>query len=221
MAIIVVLQYVKIEPNALDKLPDVYKEAAEKDVKETKIAIKSEDYENGNDSLYVMYRAAIAISNSYSKDCAIEKVVNAALMKNDFKLAIAAAKESENSYTKSNLLEKIAKQSLNTEKSIGYSIVAAELIPNNYTKTQVLQDIVGYYEKDFYGDSGNKIESKKLTPLEIYKEIFTFADSSAHMRMSKDEAKLFANRWIKNRTYIEFQNSKRFLHLLILPCTWQ
>ena len=113
---------------------------------------------------------------------------------NDYKIAIAAAKNISSSYSKSSVLSAIAEHALKSENNAGYAVVAAELIPSSYTKDTVLSKIVTYYESGPL--DGSETESKELTPLDQYKQIYTFADSINYMGMSEEDAKGFALDWI-------------------------
>lgn len=200
--IVAIFAFVKIEPNAIDKLPEIYKEKADSDVRKTELLIEKDDYQGESETLYTQYRAAIAISSTYSKDKAISKFVDCALAANDYKIAIAAAKDISSSYSKSSVLSSIAEHALKSKNNAGYAVIAAELIPSSYTKDTVLSKIVTFYESGPL--DGSKTKSKELTPLDQYKKIYTFADSSHEMGMSEKNAKLFADKWMKERDYETF-----------------
>lgn len=200
--LIAVLTFVKIEPNAIDKLPETFKNKADSDVKKIELLIEKDKYQGESKKLYRQYQAAISISNTYSKDVAISQFVECALRSNDYKIAIAAAKNMGNSYSKTNVLSSIADHALKSEDNAGYAIVAAELIPNSYTKDAVLSQIVSFYKRGSLDNRGNT--SKELTPLDQYKEVYTFADASNYMGMSEKEARLFADKWMKERDYETF-----------------
>jgi hypothetical protein len=200
--IVTILAFVKIEPNAIDKLPEIYKEKADSDVRSAELLIKKDDYQGKSEALYRQYRAAMAITSTYSQDDAIRKFVDSALAVNDYKIAIAAAKQMNSSYSKSDVLSEIAEQALVSKNNAGYAVVAAELIPSSYTKDSLLAKIVQFYETGtFESDDKN---SKELTTLQKYKAIYTFADSSNQMGMSEKDAKLFTDKWMKERDYESF-----------------
>lgn len=198
--IIAFLQYADIKPNALDRIPDLYKSAAESDVENVAITIEEKNYSGDKKPLYFQYKAAVSIPDKYSKDAALEKVVSSALRADDLRLSIAAAKEIEEKYSKSNVLEKIVETALSDGDEAGYAVVAAELIPEKYTKSRALDKIVKYYQAQTSPASAQR----QLTELEKYKEIFSFADAPAYMSMSSDEAKEFTENWLKTRSYSQF-----------------
>ena len=68
VGIVTILMFVKIEPNAIDELPEIYKKKADTDVRKTELLIEKNKYQGESEILYRQYRAAIAISSSYSKD---------------------------------------------------------------------------------------------------------------------------------------------------------
>ncbi len=198
--VIAVLGYMKIEPNALDKIPEIYQEQASKDLESAELRIEENEYSGGKASLYRQYRAALAMESSYNRDQALMKVINAALNEFDFKIAIRAGKEISSSHTKSNELSRIVDSALKHGDSVGYAVIAAELIPSSYSKDMVLAKIVSFYERG----TRQKKAKEELSDLDIYKEIFRFADSTAHMNMTEEEAKIFADQWQKERTYTDF-----------------
>ncbi|KAF0188287.1 MAG: hypothetical protein FD168_1811 [Desulfobulbaceae bacterium] len=199
--IVAILSFVKIEPNAIDKLPKEYKERAESDVNKTELLITPNDYKGEKEPIYLQYRAAISIDSKYSRDSAISTFVKCALAANDYKLAISAAKYMGSEYAKSSVLNSIVDQALTSKDNVGYAVIAAELIPSSYTKDSVLSKIVSFYEK---GSVNGDEETQELTTLDKYKAIYTFADSSNDMDMSEKNAKLFADKWVKERDYESF-----------------
>lgn len=202
--VIAFLQYADFEPNALDRIPDLHKSAAKKDVENLAITIDEKDYEGEKMPLYLQYKAAIAIPEKYSKDSAIEKVVSSALQVVDFKLAVAAAKEMEEKYSKSSVLEKIVAAALSSDDEAGYAIIAAELIPEKYSKSGALEKIVKHYQ----AKATLTAEAKPLSQFEKYKIIYSFADAPAYMDMSSEEARAFAENWLKTREYSQFNYFK-------------
>jgi hypothetical protein len=199
------LSYMKIEPNALDKIPGIYQKQATDDLKKTDLKIDASEYSGKNAYLLHQYRAAISMKSSYNRDQALAKVIDAAIKASDFKIAILCGKEISSSYQKSSELEKIVDAALKQEKHAGYAVIAAELIPSSYSKDAALNKIISFYE---HGSAESKAP-QELTELDKYKEIFTFADSTANMDMSEEEAKAFADKWIKERRYEDFQYFKK------------
>jgi hypothetical protein len=199
--IIAFLQYADIEPNALDKIPDLYKSAAESDVESLVVTVAEEDYEGENRFLFYQYKAAISIPEKYSKDNAIKKVVSSALQSRDIKLAVAAAKEMEEKYAKSSTLEKIVESALYNGDEAGYAVIAAELIPEKYSKSNTLEKIVKHYQtRSTINNPGNP-----PTELEMYKVIYSFADVPATMSMSGKDARAFTEKWLKTREFSQFR----------------
>lgn len=196
--IIAFLEYTKVEPNVLDKIPDAYREAAENEVKDSEIEISPDDYVESPD-LYNIYRAAMSMDSGHSKDIQIKRVVAISLRKNDFKLAISAANAIDSDHTKSITLRDITNKALRVPGQSGYAIIAAELIPSDHTKGLAIREVIDFHEVRARG--GNYGE---LSNIEKYKEIFNFADSSANMGMSEAEAKEFADKWLISRTYEDF-----------------
>lgn len=196
---VAVLGYMKIEPNALDKIPEIHQKKVESDLKTSVLTID----EKAN--LYIPYKAALAIESSYSRDNALSKVINSAINSSDFKLAVLAGKEIDSTYTKSRELAKIVDAALMKKEYVGYAVIAAELIPSSYSKDTALSKIISFYEN---GET-NITSSKNLTELDKYKKIFTFADSTAGMGMSENDAKIFTDNWIKQRTYKDFLYFKK------------
>ena len=201
------LEYIKVEPNALDEIPKEFRANAEKDVIVADITIEKEDYPEEKNSVYLSYKAAISMSGQTSRNLAIDKVVDLALADGDLKLAISAAKEMTGTTSKSLTLTKIVDKSLVMEDSAGFAVVAAELIPGSTSKNMALQKIVDYYSAKKKGNPGEN-PVQELSSLEIFKKIFAFADSTAYMDLSESEAKVFTENWLKNRTYDEFLEFK-------------
>jgi hypothetical protein len=75
--IITILIFIKIKPNAIDELPEIYKKKADSDVRKTELLIGKDKYQGESEILYRQYRAAIAISSSYNKDQAIRSSLTA------------------------------------------------------------------------------------------------------------------------------------------------
>ena len=196
--VIAILQYYKVEPNALHKIPDIYKEVVEKDLDKAPVVINEEDYRE-QPEIYNLYRATLSMDKGYSRDIQIQKVIDLALGKNDFKIVIAAAFALDSDYTKSSTLEMIAKKALTTQEQAGYALIAAELIPSNYTKSSTLDEIIRYHEARANGKSYGKLKA-----IDKYKEVFQFADSSANMNMDESDAKKFTDDWLKAKTYEDF-----------------
>lgn len=198
--IIAYLQYTEVEPNALDKIPDIYKAVAEKDIESIDIEPVDQKYADKNNPLYFQYKAAIAIPSSSSKSAAISKVVKAAIEEKDFEIAIAAAKEISSSSVKSAELYKIVNAALAAESSAGFAVIAAELIPGSSSKTNALNKIVDFYDKKHL-ESG---PAKELSSFDKYKIIFEFADAPIYINLSSASAKKFTEDWIKNRDFQSF-----------------
>jgi len=204
--IIAFLQYSEIEPNALDKIPELYKAAVSKDIEAIEIKPLDEKYADKNNPLYFQYKAAIAIPGSSSKSSAISKVVKVALEVKDFEIAIAAAKEISGSSSKTAELRKIVNVALATEGSAGFAVVAAELIPGSSSKTSALNKIVEFYDEQYL----NSRPAKELSSFEKYKLIYAFSDSPTYVNLSADEAKKFTEDWLKNRDYQSFALFKEY-----------
>jgi len=196
-ATIAVLGYIKVEPNLLDSISGQVKDDVISDLRVTELAVGESDISGEGSDLFIQYRAALALESSYSRDKSLVKVVDSALKRNNFKIAILAGKEIESEYTKSNELTKIVDSALRLEEHAGHAVVAAEFIPSSYSKDKALEKIVAFYEHGW-------VEPNKLTTLDKYKEIFQFADSNAHMGLSSTEAKTFTDNWLKERNYQEF-----------------
>lgn len=196
-AVIAVLGYMKVEPNLLDGISGQVKADVISDLRETELAIGESDISGKNSDLFIQYRAVLALKISYSRDKSLVKVIDLALKKNNFKVAILAGEEIESEYTKSNALSKIVDSALKLEEYAGHAVVAAEFIPSSYSKNQALERIVSFYER-------GGIEPNGLSVLDKYKEIFQFADSNAHMGLSSSEAKTFTDNWLKERNYKDF-----------------
>ncbi|MCW9035951.1 MAG: hypothetical protein OQJ97_17145 [Rhodospirillales bacterium] len=209
---VAILTYLNITPNALDSLPERFTEEANTAVKSIDLTIKGEEYFKTGNEAYIMYRAAIAMPNSYSKDKGLVRSVDKSLESQDFKLALSAAKEIESSYSMDKSLSKISNAALQEKSSVGYAIIAAEFADGSYTKSSILEAVVSTMEtgKPPPAKKTNKIEFEdpedisKLSNLERYKIIYRFADNSSYMDMSESEAKQFADEWTKNRTFEEF-----------------
>lgn len=198
--VIAFLQYTDVEPNALDKIPELYKTAAEKDIESIDIEPLKEKYAGKNNPLYFQYKAAIAIPSPSSKSLALSKVIKAALSEKDFQIAVAAAKEITSPSSQSIELQKIVNAALATEDSAGFAVVAAELIPSSSSKTISLNKIVEFYGKKFSASQ----PPVKLTSFDKYKIIYEFSDSPRYINMSSSDAKIFTEQWFTKRNYQEF-----------------
>lgn len=197
---VAVLGYLKIEPNALDELPELHQEQAERDVQSVDLAIKEEDYANGDIGLYHQYKAAVSMASTYNKDLALSSVIDNSLKSGDFRIAIMSAKKISSTYSKSSELAKIVEAALKGGENVGFAVIAAELIPSTYSKDVALEKIVRHYNRQ-------PQEAEAATPkteLDIYKEVYRFADSTASMNMSEEDAKEFADTWTKTRSYEDF-----------------
>ena len=200
------LQYIKVEPNALDKIPELYKTAAENDVKAIEMISLESEYSGKNNPLFFQYKAAIAIPGPTSKNAAISKVIRRALQERELKIAIAAAKEMTGETAKSVELKKIVSIALATEGSAGLALMVAELILGQNAKTRALNEIVDYYERK----ARKGRPPRELTSLEKYKAIYVFADSIGYISLSGEEAKIFTENWLKNRDYKSFLSFKEY-----------
>ena len=196
--IIAFLEYAKVEPNALDKIPEIYRQKAEAAVQTSEIEIDPDSYKNTPD-LYNLYRAAMAMDEGHSKDLQIRTVVDVALRKGDFKIAISAASAIDSDHTKSMTLSDISQRALNMPDQSGYAVIAAELIPSSHSKSLAISKIVDFYEIRAKGGTPGK-----LSNIEKYKIVYRFADSSANMDMSEADAKVFADSWFLSRSYEDF-----------------
>jgi hypothetical protein len=196
--IIAFLEYAKIEPNALDKIPEIYREKAEAAVKSSLIVIDPNNYKDKED-LYNLYRAAMAMDDGHSKDLQIKKVVDIALRKGDFKIAISSANAIDSDHTKSMELSVISQKALNIPEQSGYAVIAAELIPSSHTKGLAIGKIVQFYEVRAKGGKPGQ-----LSNIEKYKTVYRFADSSVSMGNSAADAKAFADSWFLKRSYDDF-----------------
>lgn len=197
---IAVLGYMKIEPNVLDQIPEIYQNKIKDDLTNNILKINKNEYLGNKEYLYNLYKAAISIESSYNKDTALLKVIDIAININDFKIAILSAKKINSSYTKSNELSKIVDVALTNKKYASYSVLAAELIPTSYSKDTALNTIISFYENE----ENNTTIKKSLTKFDKYKEVFKFADASVNMDMDSIEAKKFTEDWFKKRTYEDF-----------------
>lgn len=196
--IIAFLEYAKVEPNALDKIPEVYREKAEAAVKSSEIVIDLESYKDKID-LYNLYRAAMAMDDGHSKDLQIQKVVDIALRKGDLKIAISSANAIDSDHTKSITLSDISQKALNIPEQSGYAVIAAELIPSSHTKSLAIGKIVQFYEVKARGG-----KPRELSNIEKYKIVYKFADSLANMNKNEADAKAFADSWFLKRSYDDF-----------------
>ncbi len=202
---IAVLGYMKIKPNILDQIPEIYKNNIENNLKSDILKINKNEYSRNKEYLYNLYKASLAIESSYSQDLALSKVISIAINTNDFKIAILSAKKINSSHLKSNELTKIVKIALKNKKFASYSVLAAELIPSSYSKDAALKNIISFYE-----NKDNNITIKNnLTRFDKYKEIFRFADSTASMDMNENEVKEFTENWLQKRTYKDFLYFKK------------
>jgi ribosomal protein S7 len=197
-AIIAVLQYAKIEPNVLDKIPKMYRAQVEAGLKSTEIIIAPEDYKE-SPYIYNLYRAAMAMDSGYSKDLQIKKVVDVAIRKVDFKIAISSANAIDRDHTKSMVLSNISQKALSTQGQSSYAVIAAELIPSSHSKSIAIRKILKFHEVRASGGTPGELSS-----MDKYKAVFFFADSSASMNLSEPEAKRFADKWFLTRGYEEF-----------------
>lgn len=200
--VIAFLQYAKIEPNVLDEIPEIYKSMAEDEVKNVITPIKASAYKD-NEPIYNLYRAAMSLEAGHSKDIQIEKVVELALRGGDFKLAISSASAVDSDHKKSQMLSDIIKTALASGTSAGHAIIAAELIPSEHVKRSAVHEIIDFYEVRASGGVYGE-----LTNIEKYKEIYSFSDSSQHMDMSSEDAKIFSDNWVENRSYEDFMYFK-------------
>lgn len=197
--LVAILAYMKIEPNIIHDMPEIYQKAVEDDIEAVELNISKEDYSDSIE-LYNIYKAAIAINSDHTKDQKLMSVVDISLRNNDLKLAIAAAKEIESEHSRSITLHRIVKDSLKSPGVSGYAVIAAELIPSDHTKDLALREIIDFYESRAMGKSNYGA----LADLKKYKSIYEFADSPTYMGMWGEDAKQFADKWLKNRTYEEF-----------------
>ena len=197
-AVIAVLQYAKIEPNVLDKIPKIYQAQVEAGLKSTEIIIAPEDYKESPD-LYNLYRAAMAMDSGYSKDLQIKKVVDVAIRKKDFKLAISSANAIDRDHTKSTVLSDISQKALSIQGKSSYAVIAAELIPSSHSKSIAIKQIIKFHEVRASGGTPGELSS-----MDKYKAVFAFAGSSASLNLNEQEAKRFTDQWFLTRTYEEF-----------------
>lgn len=204
--VVALLSYFKVEPNVLDKIPEIHKAQATHDVEAVDLKLNKKDYSGRNSPLYQQYEAAIAMDGAYNKDNALSSVIDNALASKDFRIAVLAGKAISNSYNKTQELMKVVESALGDKKHAGYAIVAAEIIPSSYSKDQALGEIVKYYD-GVKKEEG--IGSSSHSSLDFYKDVYLFADSSPYMNMDEGSAKKFADMWVKNRTYKEFDYFKK------------
>jgi hypothetical protein len=202
--IIVGLQYLKIEPNALDELPDNIIEIASSNVQALSFKIDENKYINNSSKAYPMYKAAKAISYRPDRDKALEKAVAIAIIELDYKLAILAASNIEYRPDKDRVLSSIALEALTDPDNTGYSVAAAELIEYSPDRTEVINEIIKVYDHVATGGSVDDISLSKKVGIDFYKEVFKFADSSAYIALSSEQAKVFADNWLKTQTYEDF-----------------
>jgi len=202
--ILAVLQYMKIEPNAIDELPSALQDVANSDVKKIELTLDENEYASNSSIAYALYKAAQGITYTAERNDALEKAVAAALEENDYKLSIQAAREISYSLDMNRVLSMIASKALRERDSVGYAIVAAEFISYSTDKTKTLQKIIAVYEYLAEGGSIDDMPIENNDSLDIYKEIFVFADSDAYLGMNSSEAKDFVDDWLKNRNYQDF-----------------
>jgi len=181
-----------------DKVTTKFKNPSSSLTITSEIEIDPDSYKNTPD-LYNLYRAAMAMDEGHSKDLQIITVVDVALRKGDFKIAISAASEIDSDHTKSITLTDISQKALNMAEQSGYAIIAAELIPFSHSKSLAISKIVDFYENRAKGGIPGQ-----LSNIEKYKIVYRFADSSANMDMSETDAKVFADSWFLNRSYEDF-----------------
>lgn len=209
--IIVVLNYFKVEPNILDKIPEFYKKEITRELVATDLKINVEDYEKKEDHLYNMYRAALLISYASQKDDALEDVVREALNKRDFKIAILAAKSITYPSDKDKSLELISDEALKNKKDSKYAVISAELIQYPSKKDEVLKKII---------DALSEKNSSELSELDKYKKIYKFADHGANMGMLSGEAKEFTEKWIKTDLIVNLYILRIYILLQIIVHKW-
>jgi len=202
--LIVVLQYMKVEPNAIDELPSLIQDAANKDVAELKLEVDEESYLKNGSIAYPMYKAAMAISYGPDKSDALEKAATVAVKEKDYKLAILAATNITYSPDMNKSLTKIAESAILDKGTVGYAIVAAEYISYSPDKTKVLQKITKVYEHIANGGDISDPSLFEKSGIDAYKEIFIFADSSAYIGLSSKEAKEFTESWLATRNHKDF-----------------
>lgn len=218
VVVVAVLHYSEVEPNVLDKIPERYRTVAEKDIEAMDIKPLDQTYADKNSALYCQYKAAVTMPSLSDKSEVLSKVIKAALEIKDFEIAIAAAKEISGSISKTAELQNIVSAALATEGAVGFSVIAAELMTDETSKASALNEIVKFYDKK----SQEPLPVKELSSLEQYNLIYQFADSSAHMGLYTEDAKKFAEDWIKNRDYqsfilfkeyFSFANSPRYFNM--------
>jgi hypothetical protein len=212
--VIAALVYFGIQPNVLDQLPEKLKAQAEAAVESATFEVDEKKYFSEGNKGYLIYKAAIVMESSYSKDNALIKSISASLADNDYKIALLAAKNIESSYTKDQQLYKIAVTAAAKSNTIGYSIVAAELAESSYKKDNILQIVVRSFSGgklpvlDKSADD-DQLDISKMTKFDKYKLIYKFADSGSYMDLSEKDAKKFADDWIKSRTFENFLQYKK------------
>lgn len=99
-----------------------------------------------------------------------------------------------------------------TQRDRAYSLIVHDAIENNDFEAANKAASMVYYTdtKDklkrdiIIAGIGKQIPSQIPTEMEMFKEIYQFADSAAYMSMSESEAKEFTEWWLKNKTYAEF-----------------
>lgn len=206
--IFVGLGYFKIEPNILDKLPDIQKEIVENDLKKISLDSTSKNNSGFNQTLLAQFKAAQYLSNDFSKDTALQTVVSNCLVQQEFNVAILAAREISNDNSRSRCLEDIADVALKNSSNKGFAVIAAEIIPNDYARDCVLKRILASYDKELQ----KKFPAPKedlLEGIDAYQAIFKFADSSSYMDLSTEAAQEFTEFWIRNYSYKDFLNFKK------------
>lgn len=208
------LTYLKIEPNALDKISIPDKKDIIHDIQKINLSFDKNEFQTSKNPILEQYKAAILINSNHERDNALTTVIKKATISFDFKIAILAAKEISTKLDKSEALKYITYSSLKSNDQKGYATLAANLIPYKHDKDEALKQIISHY-------SGNKIKRTRtngayrtvpFTKMEKYKYVFNFADSQANMNMSTEDAKIFTDDWFQENSFETFLYFKKIFN---------
>lgn len=203
--VILLLQYFKIEPNALDLLPKQHQASAAVEISQMTGELEKEF--QSHPDLKRSYVAASSISSDYSQAAALTKVVDTAIEADALEVAVYAAIAINNKTSKTRMLEKVLDVALRSTDSFNIAVIAADSMTSDYARDAALSRVVDAYEK--LNKETGLVSTVPENHIDQYKEIFKFADSNQYLSYSEEDAKLFADDWFSSgRSYESFLSYK-------------
>ncbi len=205
--VVTYLAYVDEKKDAINKLPEDLQEVVEQEVETKTTQISPQSYQGSNKPAWIMFQAAMAQPYSWSKDKSLATALSAALDEKDFELSLIIIAEMPYSASKASSLSRLADIALQSEDTRAYAVMAAQLSPYSATKSEISDKVIRAYSMNAGSDTQMAESAAPTVPddeFDFFREVFDFAKGGHGLDMSADDANVFAENWVQERTYKEF-----------------